>query len=205
MSNKAAIYEYGGDAAGRPDFDLDTLRTVGMHRLAGQFNAAQHHPDGAYGDYSVIVTGNNDRMGQIAVYYDVSNYRDALAWRRCSWTGNWSEVWCYAATATPPQEYDLPLAAGVTGVAKYRKNQFGEETVYGACELTSDIALDSIFATLPAGYRTKYAMSFQAFSGSGGQSSTGTVDVGTNGNLYYRLPHTHSGDIFRFFINFTAA
>ena len=155
MSNKAAIYEYSGDAAGRPDFDFDSLRAAGMHKLAGRFDAAQHRPDRAYGDYSIIVTSNNDCMAQIAVYYDTGTQEMSLAWRRCAWNGAWDVVWRYAATTTPPQEYDLPLAAGVTRARKsyYIKKQNGRVQVHFCVSYQPAGFRTVVLGILPAGYR----------------------------------------------------
>ena len=42
------------------------------------------------------------------------------------WTG-----WAKIATATPPQEYDLSLADGISGTAKYCKTQEGVVLIHG--------------------------------------------------------------------------
>ena len=57
------------------------------------------------------------------------------------------------ATATPPQEYDLPLAAGVIAEdgCTYRKNQFGQVSVSLGVKGTFTDGM--VVGTLPAGYR----------------------------------------------------
>ncbi len=58
------------------------------------------------------------------------------------------------ATAEPPQEYDLPLAAGVTGTAKYCIDQIGYVHIRGWVGGVDAIAASTpLIATLPAGYR----------------------------------------------------
>ena len=61
-------------------------------------------------------------------------------------------------TATPPQEYDLPLADGITGYAKYSKDQFGQVLITLQEIQKSDgsklgnINIETLGA-LPVGYR----------------------------------------------------
>lgn len=78
-----------------------------------------------------------------------------LCWRKASGTvwGSWES----AATATPPQEFDLPLAAGWSNygvaVSRYRKNQFREVSVAIDITNTGAITSGSTVATLPVGFR----------------------------------------------------
>lgn len=99
MLNKANVIEHSPTANGSADFDFDTLKTVGMHKLAGNFSAAKHRPDGAYGDYSVIVTGNDNSMAQIVAYASSVTGMQMLAWRKCGWDGDFAP-WIYTATTT---------------------------------------------------------------------------------------------------------
>lgn len=69
--------------------------------------------------------------------------------------GHWS-AWEPIATATPPQEFSLPLAAGIDAYGKstYCKTQEGICFVNIAAHSSSDGIMDqSIIATLPAGFR----------------------------------------------------
>ena len=69
------------------------------------------------------------------------------------WTG-----WKLQALATPPREYDLPLADGITGYAKYSKDQFGQVLITLQEIQKSDgsklgnINIETLGA-LPVGYR----------------------------------------------------
>ena len=68
--------------------------------------------------------------------------------------GTWSG-WISDATATPPQEYDLPLNAGFTrnGGCVYFKTQDGVVHGYGSVSGNFTQA-DTYFATLPVGFRS---------------------------------------------------
>lgn len=66
----------------------------------------------------------------------------------------WVE-WKTIATATPPTEYDLPLAGGHTSVigSAYWKNQFGEVGVKMYITHSTGITNSETVATLPVGFR----------------------------------------------------
>lgn len=70
-------------------------------------------------------------------------------------SGRWAKI----ATATPPQEYDLPLAEGFTSGGNantYWKDQFGVVHVeFCVQKSSSTYELNDVFATLPAGFRPK--------------------------------------------------
>lgn len=70
-----------------------------------------------------------------------------------SWHGTWTPI----ATATPPQEYDLPLAEGkvVNGSCTYRKGQDGRLTLFVAVKRADGADLSGVEGafTLPVGYR----------------------------------------------------
>lgn len=91
--------------------------------------------------------------------------------------GPWKEF----STATPPQEYALPLAAGVTGTAKYCKDQFGY--IHFRMNLTGT-AVDVPFGTLPVGYRPDRGIS-KIVAQSKGSTDIGIarLDVSATGTL----------------------
>ena len=68
-----------------------------------------------------------------------------------------SRPWREIATATPPQEFDLPLASGWSNygvaVSRYSKDQFGQVSVIIDISNAGAIASGSTVATLPAGFR----------------------------------------------------
>lgn len=110
-------------------------------------------------------------------------------------TGNWSNDlgftgWEPSATATPPQEFDLPLAEGYTPQYThsciYYKTQ---ETIVGVnVALIGEIPANSevIIGTLPVGFRPKATCRGVAgshFSPYG----VGSVSIDGNGNINVRF------------------
>ena len=86
--------------------------------------------------------------------YFPANDGNAIYVNVCS-AGVW-QGWERIGTATPPQEFSLPLAAGIDAYGKstYCKTQEGICFVNIAAHSSSDGIMDqSIIATLPAGFR----------------------------------------------------
>lgn len=74
----------------------------------------------------------------------------ANCYSRNTVSGGWSgSEWIKYATATPLQEYDMPLT-GATGTCKYNLDQFGGVRIAGLITRTLDTVY---FGTLPEGYR----------------------------------------------------
>lgn len=97
-------------------------------------------PNGAYGNgCKQTITDNYQGITDTRVMSDVG-------------PGHWSE-WKTLATATPPQEFSLPLADGIGGSARYIKTQ--ESIVYIFGWITG-AQLESEIAILPEGFRPKY-------------------------------------------------
>ena len=79
-----------------------------------------------------------------------------IAYRRKS-NGVWGD-WTPISTATPPQEFDLPLAEGVTTVGAgyknvYSKDQFGIVRVWFSVHFESIPGVNAPVFTLPEGFR----------------------------------------------------
>lgn len=72
-------------------------------------------------------------------------------------TGIWAG-WKEIATATPPQEYDLPLAEGIIELypSVYRKDQFKNILIKLAARINSASKRYINVATLPEGYRPPF-------------------------------------------------
>lgn len=87
------------------------------------------------------------------------------AWENILNSGTWSG-WIRIATATPPEEYDLPLAAGWQkegwSECKYSKTQDGIVHINFATKNTADVPAGTVIATLPVGYRPTYAVDASA-------------------------------------------
>ena len=85
--------------------------------------------------------------------------------RLCTNTNDdeWTD-WVPIATALPPEEIPLNLAAGISTVASHPalfwKNQFGEVTVVVSASKATPFIDTEVIATLPEGFRPKYTMIF---------------------------------------------
>lgn len=112
-------------------------------------------------------------------------YTNASSSAGSVWTG-----WKPLATATPPQEFDLPLAEGYTqnNGCKYSKDQFNVVRVtFNLSKSAGTIAGGEVVATLPAGFRPKRYWACVAI-GNNIPSDAATrhpvvVQVATNGEI----------------------
>ena len=93
--------------------------------------------------------------------------------------------WAKLATATPPEEYSLPLAEGVSGLAKYSKDQFGRVQLRGC---VTGATANSVVATLPSGFRPASGAHFIQAISSSAQNGIARVVVRTDGTVYVELP-----------------
>ena len=98
----------------------------------------------------------------------------------------WTD-WYRFATATPPQEYSLPLSANVSPTTviggtknSYYKNQFGEVTI--SLGVDGTITNGMTLFTLPEGYRPSGNVAFACYATDGtGVAIPAFILVGTNG------------------------
>ena len=111
-------------------------------------------------------------------------------------TGNWSNDlgftgWESSATATPPQEFDLPLADGFDSAGNasiYWKDQFGIVRVYVAVLKNSGtITNNEILGTLPEGFRPKHNFAVVGFGNSNQNNIADrhpiNMIISSNGNI----------------------
>lgn len=94
--------------------------------------------------------------------------------------------WDILATATPPQQFDLPMAEGLiqSSASWYSKDQFGQVHVHGAISAGSgSLGWDTLVATLPEGYRPSEKVEAAATFASGGTSGSGAVAVAVDGTI----------------------
>lgn len=88
---------------------------------------------------------------------DVTNvFVPALNYRMTSQNGTWSD-WVTIATATPPEEHDLPLAAGWAHLNTedplvYGKDGTGKVELYGCIIAPTSPTIGAVVANFPAGY-----------------------------------------------------
>ena len=89
------------------------------------------------------------------------------------------------ATATPPQEFDLPLAEGFSSLGSepstYWKNQFGEVTVILQVKKNQPISDGEIAAYLPAGFSPSMQLRYPCLAPA--SRSTGFLYVFPNGEI----------------------
>ena len=106
--------------------------------------------------------------------------------------------WVRIATATPPQEFDLPLASYliVASTSSYRKNQFGEVTWGFMLKAVAPVADGAIVAILPQGYRPN-RQSVAACNGIIGTArfGGGTIGITLSGNMVYNGPQLETGNM----------
>ena len=107
--------------------------------------------------------------------------------------------WRKVAVATPPQEFDLPLAEGIihynSGTkSTYSKSQDGLVVVHVYCKKSdgTDIVQNDTIATLPKGFRPSANVHIPAnvsFDGSNVYSQdVATVVAGGNGRVWIAYP-----------------
>lgn len=107
-------------------------------------------------------------------------------WYRTDGGSGWGD-WTPIATATPPTEYDLPLAAGTAYPARYSKDQFG--TVHISARIKTGVTNAAsnwiVVATLPAGYRPSAVVAFAVIVGTdvNFQSTPGCGSINPDGTV----------------------
>ena len=134
------------------DADLNTLRTPGFYWCDGATNA--NRPDDS-GSFCLLIEKTGSWAGN-GVKQTFTNYDSGAIYTRVSPKDIW-KPWRLLATATPPQEFDLPLAEGVTPVTSfknsYSKDQFGIVRVWFSVRFESIPEVNAPVFTLPEGFR----------------------------------------------------
>ncbi|WNX85798.1 pyocin knob domain-containing protein [Agathobaculum sp. NTUH-O15-33] len=172
--------------------DLNTVIESGIYRLNGN---GETFTNGIGSDcgWGIMVVGS---------YIDTT-FQELYTLANRSFTRmrasdvNWSS-WARLATATPPQEYALPLAAGIVNIpdytSTYSKDQFGRVMI----NLYLDRADGSAFTTwhemlaiLPEGYRP--AKDANAIGSATSSTTSGPVGLAVNHDGALRVyPYTHT-------------
>lgn len=151
------------------------------------------------------------RIHKVNNYYAMAEYQvvwpNAALWRGYYNAGDdglkWSG-WQPIATATPPQEFDLPLLDGwyTNDRAQYRKTQEGLVVVNAILELSEGYsASDSTqIAGLPEGFRPATPFMYPVSVQDGSTRASAIVQIGTNGTIiYYGASNTTA--TFRIYLN----
>ena len=124
------------------------------------------HSSGSYGSYSMVLAYIDGQTNLKRYVGEHGFFGDRLA---------------LIATATISQEFDLPLASGMsiqgTLSAKYSKDQFGGVVVRGC--LIGEKSNGDVIATLPVGFRPAFEFEVPATFG----YIAGRVQVNTQGTI----------------------
>lgn len=113
--------------------------------------------------YVLPADESHDRVLQIATRTNNAASNGKILWYRKYVDNGWSD-WVPLATATPPEEHDLQLAAGITTYtrSKYFKSQDNVVTFYATVQKEAGFSNGALIATLPVGFRPSERIDFPA-------------------------------------------
>ena len=167
------------------DADLNTLRTPGFYWCDGATNA--NRPDDS-GSFCLIKEKTGSWAGN-GVKQTFTNYDSGAIYTRVSPKDIW-KPWRLLATATPPQEFDLPLAEGLEPIepCRYSKDQFGRVLVNIDCTpTTGSVSIGEnqslSIGTLPEGFRPAHYTSNACEVIVGQSRYIGTFDINEYGTI----------------------
>lgn len=136
--------------------DLDNYIDPGMYYCAGGGSATKNAPVSA--DSYCLFVEKTFAWGT-GIKQTFTHYSDGITYQRVCYfdtTGKQKGPWQKLATATPPQEYDLPLAEGITNIvgteSKYWRSQDSTVHVEISVQSASDLPYESLIGTLPVGF-----------------------------------------------------
>lgn len=136
------------------DADLNTLRTPGFYWCDEATNA--NRPDDS-GSFCLLIEKTGSWGGN-GVKQTFTNYDSGAIYTRVSPKDIWNP-WRLLATATPPQEFDLPLVGEFVHYdpvtkSTYSKSQEGLVVVHFYCKKAdgTDIVQNDTIAMLPEGF-----------------------------------------------------
>ena len=165
--------------------DLNTVRVSGNYRLAGDGDGfANTPPNVDVGWCLMYVVGDTDTVSQ--TLYVLGGDR----WGRMLQSGNFWSEWRKIATATPPDEYDIPFRSGWQAnvmKATYCKSQEGicivNCAVYG-----TGTASDNFIATLPEGFRPSGTICCAAHAYKDGVRGIAEAQINAYGDIVIYSP-----------------
>lgn len=131
---------------------------------------------------------DNDCTQTFKTWCDSNGYNATVFVR--SGYPNWGNGWRQLATATPPQEFDLPLAEGLEPIepCRYSKDQFGRVLVNIDCNpTTGSVSIGEnqslSIGTLPEGFRPDHYTSNACEVIVGQSRYIGTFDINEYGAI----------------------
>lgn len=179
------------------NISLNAVTTAGMYRLQGGITDLPPWADGRWQWSQLFVMhGGGDTVTQIIGVFTTGGVDGYLAYRNNGDPG-WDD-WRQLATATPPQEYALPLAAGIVNIpdytSTYSKDQFGRVMINLYLDRADGSAFTTwheMLATLPEGYRP--AKDANAIGSATSSTTSGPVGLAVNHDGALRVyPYTHT-------------
>ena len=159
------------------DADLNDYTNPGLYWVGNDNTAATISNSPTTHAFSLIVEKgpNGEPVQTLKTWIDAGSYRATVFVR--SGYPNWESGWQKFVSATPPQEYDMPLDSGWTTVPTshcvYSKDQFGMVRITLAAMPDEPVSENTRIAVLPAGFRP--AVTVYRFPV---VSTTGTVGFG---------------------------
>lgn len=165
--------------------DLNNYKTPGLYYVGADSIVATIKNTPTKHSFVLLVEKLNDVgdcVQTLKAWSDGSAYR-ADTYIRSSYP-EWRLGWQRLATALPPEEIPLQLAAGMLPTSKsvLSKNQFGEVHVHGTVSAGDGvIGWNQTIGTLPEGYRPSAQMEFGASFATDGVNCAGAVSISTDG------------------------
>lgn len=135
--------------------DLNNYITPGMYYcdVDATVESVQNCPTTHAFSLFVEIGAASEVVQTLKTWHDGNGYKTTVYVR--SKYPEWGAGWQKLATATTPQEFDLPLAEGVSAVSSaYWKDQFGVVTGhFNVLASSSQTGSSPVIATLPEGFR----------------------------------------------------
>ena len=173
-----------------PNDDCDDIVNFGLYRV---LYSTENSDDAHTGNLVLNVPWDINTMAQL--FFDVVHSKISFRVKQRAPEFNW-EDWVKIALATPPQEFDLPLAEGVTALqpCTYWKNQFSEVTL-GGCT-SGSVSDGATIATLPEGFRPDHPIERPATFTASGNRYAGSVFIDANGIVSIHTPAEATNVVF---------
>lgn len=188
LSNKQNALSFGVADA---DVDVNTLTEIGTVAVPG--SATNLPPDITSANWGLLTVSANTENGQSGCTQHLSitvseGYFPQVYERNFNGI-NWSK-WARIATATPPQEGNIPVVDGIReiGQCMYFQQQDGTThffVVAGAGSDGAQISNNQNFAVAPIGARPKAQYYYPAVAVSGGNTLNGYVSVNPDGTIVW--------------------
>ena len=188
MSNRAAIADTTALGFGPTPavFPAGSCKNLGQ----GKYVAFSSVEDLPYESVWLLdVTIHPTLPYKIVKAVDISSSKSGDEWKLLEKNGVWGE-WVEFVTATPPQEFDLPLAEGLEPIepCRYSKDQFGRVLVNIDCNpTTGSVSIGEnqslSIGTLPEGFRPAHYTSNACEVIVGQSRYIGTFDINEYGAI----------------------